>query len=68
MPDHHYLHHRAMRQDLESFLEVLICEDMLDDPESVAMFAEVATALLAPRKSPYITRRRRDISTFTDAE
>jgi hypothetical protein len=68
MPDHHYLHHRAMRQDLESFLEVLIREDMLDDPESVEMFAEVATALLAPRKSPYIKRRRRDISTFTDAE
>ena len=57
-----------MRQDMESFLEVMMQEGMMDDPENVQMFAEVASALLEPRKNPYVKRLRRKINDFTDDE
>ena len=31
-------------------------EGMLEDPENVEMFVEVATSLLEPRKNPYVKR------------
>ena len=57
-----------MRQDMESFLEVMMQEGMMDDPENVQMFAEVASALLEPHKNPYVKRLRRKINDFTDDE
>jgi hypothetical protein len=42
--------------DVEYFLEVMMQEDILEDPENVGMIVEVATSLLEPRKNPDVKR------------